>query len=63
MKLNATSRKILKWVGNIITVICVLLLIWGIISFVDLDMHNGFGGTGPSDWNMFKILVDWSNAQ
>lgn len=58
MKLNATSRKILKWVGNIITVICVLLLIWGIISFVDVNMHNGFGGTGPSDWNMFKILVD-----
>ena len=63
MKLNATSRKILKWVGNIITVICVLHLIWGIISLVDLDMLNGFGGTGPSDWNMFKILVDWSNAQ
>lgn len=63
MKLSARSRKILKWVGNVITVICVLLLIWGIISFVDVNMHNGFGGTGPSDWNMFKILVDWRNAQ
>lgn len=63
MKLSATSRKILEWVGNIIAVICALLLIWGIISFVDVNMYNGFGGTGPSDWNMFKILVDWSNAQ
>ena len=44
MKLSATSRKILEWVGNIIAVICALLLIWGIISFVDVNMHNGFGG-------------------
>lgn len=63
MKLSARSRKILKWVGNIITIICTLLFIWGIISFIDVNMHNGFGGTGPFDWNMFKILVDWSNAQ
>lgn len=63
MKLSVKGRKILKCVGNIMAVICVLLLIWGIISFVDVNMHNGFGGTGPSDWNMFKILVDWSNAQ
>lgn len=63
MKLSVTSRKILEWVGNIIAVTGALLLIWGIISFVDVNMHNGFGGTGPSDWNMFKILIDWSDAQ
>lgn len=62
MKLSATSRKILEWVGNIIAVICALLLIWGIISFVDVNVHNGFGGIGPSSWNLFKLLVDWSNT-
>ena len=63
MKLSVKGRKILECVGNIIAVICVLFLIWGVVSFVDVNMHNGLGGTGPSDWNMFKILVDWSNAQ
>lgn len=55
-------KKIFKYFGNIVTIFCVLIIIWGIISFIDVNLHNGFGGTGPSDWNMFKILVDWSNA-
>ena len=54
-------KKWLKILGNLITILCVLIIIWGIISFIDVNLHNGFGGTGPSDWNMFKILVDISN--
>lgn len=61
MKPNAKGRIILKILGNVAISICVLVILWGLISFIDVNLHNGFGGTGPSDWNMFKILVDWSN--
>lgn len=54
-------KKLLKILGNLITIFCVLIIIWGVISFIDVNLHNGFGGTGPSSWNMFKILVGWSN--
>lgn len=55
------SKKILKYVGNFVSFACLLVIIWAIISFVDVNLHNGIGGTGPSNWNLFKLLVDWSN--
>ena len=61
MKLNAKGRIILKTLGNVVASICVLVILWGLISFIDVNVHNGFGGTGPSSWNLFKLLVDWSN--
>ena len=62
MKLSVKGKKILEWVGNIIAIICVLCLFWAVVFFVDVNMHNGLGGTGPSDWNMFKILVECSSG-
>lgn len=63
MKLSIRGRHIVKILGNVITFICVLMIVWGILSFIDVNLNNGFGGTGPSDWNVFKILVEWRNAR
>lgn len=63
MKLSIRGKQIVKILGNVITFICVLMIVWGILSFVDVNLHNGFGDTGPSDWNMFKILVEWRDVR
>lgn len=56
-------RKLTRWIEAIIITLSILILLWGVASFIDVNIHNGFGGSGPSDWNLFKILMDLSDVR
>ena len=57
------TKKVLRVISNLITFVCVLFIIWGILSFIDVNMHNTLlYPSGPSDWNLFKILIDWKET-
>lgn len=48
-----------KAIGNLITFISVLFLLWLTISFFDVNLHNTYPG-GVDDmlpWNAFKLFV------
>ena len=44
-------------VALIITVVCALFLLWLIISYIDVIMHNGIGMEHIyAKWNLFTLL-------
>ena len=43
----------------VIKVITSAIFIWIVISFFDVNLHNGFNGTGPAPWNFFKLITSW----
>ena len=44
-------------VALIITIVCALLLLWLIISYIDVIMHNGIGMEHIyAKWNLFTLL-------
>ena len=46
-----------KTISAVFTVLCTLLLLWIVISFVDVILHNGVNGDGPMlVWNIFQIF-------
>lgn len=52
-------KRLGKVVVNSISVISTLLILWMIISFIDVNLHNGLNGDGPQlSWNFFSLLVN-----
>lgn len=49
------KRKITK--ANVIYVICTLILVWMIASWVDTITHNGNENPQYASWNMFALLT------
>nr|DAH30235.1 MAG TPA: hypothetical protein [Caudoviricetes sp.] len=44
-------------VSLIITIVCALFLLWLIISYIDVIMHNGIGMEHVyAKWNLFTLL-------
>lgn len=44
-------------VALIITIVCALLLLWLIVSYIDVIMHNGIGIEHIyAKWNLFTLL-------
>lgn len=59
---KSTKYKIKKYVNRaviILDLLFFLLLLWIIISIVDVNMHNGLNGTGPQlPWNFFTTILN-----
>lgn len=54
-------EKMLKVVGNLFTFVNVLFLMWLVISFIDVNLHNTYPG-GVADmlpWNAFTLFVEY----
>ena len=47
-----------KWLGRIVCAICALFLLWGVVSFIEVNCKNM--GENPTYWkyNMFVVLFD-----
>lgn len=47
-----------KWLGRIVCAICTLFLLWGVVSFIEINCKNM--GKNPTYWeyNMFVVLFD-----
>jgi hypothetical protein len=48
----------MKKLTVIINIVFVLFLLWILISFIDVNLHNNAAETAKeiADWNFFKIL-------
>ena len=52
-------KKVLHKISVAVTVILTALLLWAVISWMDVCMHNSTPSYGElHSWNMFQILVD-----
>lgn len=52
-------KKVLHKISVAVTVILTALLLWAVISWMDVCMHNSTPSDGEvHSWNMFQILVD-----
>lgn len=55
-------KKLLKYIKKnkisfIFNAICILLIIWFLVSFIDVNLHNGIGDNGTQNaWNIFNLL-------
>lgn len=47
-----------KWLGRIVCAICTLLLLWCVVSFIEINCKNM--GENPTYWegNMFVCLME-----
>ena len=48
----------MKKIEKIFIIICILFLLWILISFIDVNLHNNATETAKeiADWNFFKFL-------
>ena len=50
-------NKVKKVIENVMVILCVVLAIWFIISFVEVDMKNLTENPIYSSWNFFEIFL------
>jgi len=50
-------EKITNTIENIIITIIVIIFLWFLISFIDVNLHN-MSDYQYADWNMFRIWED-----
>ena len=50
-------NKVKKIVENVMFVICVVLALWFIISFVEVDMKNLTENPVYNSWNFFEVFL------
>ena len=50
-------NKAKKIVENVMFVICIVLALWFIISFVEVDMKNLTENPVYNDWNFFEVFL------
>jgi len=50
-------EKIANTIENIIITIIVIIFLWFLISFIDVNLHN-MSDYQYADWNMFRIWED-----
>ena len=50
-------NKVKKIVENVMVIFCVALVLWFIISFVEVDMKNLTENPVYSSWNFFEIFL------
>ena len=50
-------NKVKKIVENVMVIFCVVLAIWFIISFVEVDMKNLTENPIYSSWNFFEVFL------
>lgn len=61
-KSTSKFEKYMNRIGLIGAIIAAPILIWIIISFIDVNLHNG-NGMGPQlPYNFFEMFVDYYNA-
>lgn len=52
-------KRFRKLLANLICVLGTLIILWVLISFIDVNLHNGLDGEGPQlSWNFFSLLVN-----
>lgn len=57
--MNKKVEKIANRIGLIGAFIAAPFLIWIIVSFIDVNLHNGLNGGGPQlPFNFFQMMVD-----
>ena len=50
-------NKVKKVIENVMVTLCVVLALWFIISFVEVDMKNLTENPVYSSWNFFEIFL------
>lgn len=48
-------KKITK---TVVGIICVLLLVWFVVSFIDIVLHNTTSGNSYGSWNVISQLFE-----
>ena len=57
--MNKKVEKIANRIGLIGAFIAAPFLIWIIVSFIDVNLHNGLNGDGPQlPFNFFQMMMD-----
>ena len=47
-----------KFMSNVAVFIIILFILWAVISWVDISIHNLSEGYTYSDFNLFKLIIN-----
>ena len=47
-----------KFMSNIAVLITILFILWAVISWIDISIHNLSKGYTYSDFNLFKLIIN-----
>ena len=47
-----------KWLGRIVCTVCALFLLWGVVSFIEINCKNMSENPTYWEYNMFVVLFD-----
>ena len=47
-----------KFMSNVAVFIIILFILWAVISWIDISIHNLSAGYTYSAFNLFKLIID-----
>lgn len=53
------KKKIGNTIGRVLDIISITMILWVMISFIDVNMHNLSANPEYSNWNIIIILINW----